>query len=257
MKLTVAVIQYDVPHNPHDSATKLAQLVKSAVNKGAKLIVAPETAIGEGGLARDTGVDFFGQLSDIARKYQAYLATSFYRKEREGFFNHGYIVNPKGEAILDHKKIYIAKPEKDNLGVIPGENVSITKSPIGKLGMLVCKDGFNRYSHFLYERFNKLGAEIICIPAWSIGWKELNTQEYVKSLYVYGAFASRSFILMADCINETFNSYGRSLIVSPVRGVLKEGSVDKEEILIETLDLSEIKKARSFDSWWQPKEKLF
>ena len=122
--------------------------------------------------------------------------------------------------------------------------------------MLVCKDGFNKYSHFLYDRFNKLGSEVICIPAWSIGWKELNTQEYVKSLYVYGAFASRSFILMADCINKTFNSYGRSLIVSPVRGVLKEGSADKEEILVETLDLTEVKKPRSFDSWWQPKKRL-
>jgi len=37
---------------------------------------------------------------------------------------------------------------------------------------------------------------------------------------------------------------------------LKEGSPDKEEILIEELDLEEVKKAREFDSWWQPKKRV-
>jgi len=34
---------------------------------------------------------------------------------------------------------------------------------------------------------------------------------------------------MSDCTNKFLNAYGRSLIVSPIQGVLKEGSVDKEE----------------------------
>jgi len=101
-----------------------------------------------------------------------------------------------------------------------------------------------------------LGIEIICIPTWSIGWKEMNTEEYVKALYVYGAFTSRSFILMSGNLNMSFNSYGRSLIVSPIKGILKEGSSNHKEILYEELDLDEVAKARKFDSWWQPKKKI-
>jgi predicted amidohydrolase len=170
--------------------------------------------------------------------------------------NQGYIMGPDGKPALEHKKMYPAKPEVENLGVIAGKTLAIAQTKIGKLGMLICKDGFNRYSHFLYEKLGQLGVEIICIPSWSIGWKEVNTQEYVKGLYVYGAFASRAFVLMSDCINKSFNSYGRSLIVSPIRGVLKEGSVDREEMLIEELDLDEVAKARKFDSWWQPKKRI-
>ena len=84
----------------------------------------------------------------------------------------------------------------------------------------------------------------------------MNTQEYVKALYVYGAFASRSFILVSGNLNIATNSFGRSLIVSPIRGVLKEGSINHKEILYEELDLDEVTKAREFDSWWQPKKKL-
>lgn len=108
----------------------------------------------------------------------------------------------------------------------------------------------------MYERFNQLGVEIICIPTWSLSWKEINNQEYVKALYVYGAFASRAFILMSGNLNVSSGSFGRSLIVSPIKGVLKEGSVNHKEILYDELDLDEVAKAREFDSWWQPKEKV-
>ena len=84
MNLTVAVLQYDVPDKPEKSKEKLEQMVKLAVKKEARLVVAPETAIGEGMVARDTGEDFFPTLSNIAQKHQVYIATSLYKKEQEG-----------------------------------------------------------------------------------------------------------------------------------------------------------------------------
>lgn len=157
---------------------------------------------------------------------------------------------------MDFRKIYPAKPEIDNLGVVSGDTLNIIDTPIGKLGMIICKDGFNKYSYFLYQKLNEFGVDIVCIPTWTIGWKEMNTQEYVKANFVYGAFASRAFVLMSDCTNKFLNAYGRSLIVSPIQGVLKEGSVDKEEILTAEIDLEEVKRAREFDSWWQPKKQI-
>ena len=256
MKVKVAVLQYDVPEKTDESFLKLDEMVDKAVKMGAKLVVAPETAVGEAGETKETGIDHLPRLADIAHRHKVYLATSYYKKDGDRFFNQGYIVAPDGNPVVGHKKVYPAKPEVDNLGVVAGGEVNVAETEIGKLGMLICKDGFNRHSHFLYEKLGELGAEIVCIPNWSIGWKEINTQEYVKGMYTYGTFASRAFVLMSDCINKSFNSYGRSLIISPVRGVLKEGSVDKEEILVEELDLDEVKKAKEFDSWWQPKERI-
>ena len=255
MKVKVAVLQYDVPNISEAAFKKLDELVMQASWAGAELIVAPETAIGEVGELKEKDIDYLLSLTEIAKKHKVYLATSFYTKKNDKYYNQGHIISPQGKSIVAHRKIYPAKPEIENIGVVAGRTLEVKKTEIGKLGMLICKDGFNKFSHFLYDKFNQLGAEIICIPTWSIGWKEMNTQEYVKALYIYGAFASRAFILMSGNLNVSSNSYGRSLIVSPIRGVLKEGSANHKEILYEELDLDEVPKARDFDSWWQPKKK--
>jgi predicted amidohydrolase len=255
MKVKVAVLQYDVPEETEASFKKLEEMVMQAAWAGAKLIVAPETAVGELAKIKDDDVDYLPRLSDIAKKHDVYLAISFYIREKGKFFERGHIISPKGKSVVSHRKIYLAKPEVE-ADIQGGNTLESASTDIGKLGMLICKDGFNRYSHFLYEKLNDLGAEITCIPTWSLGWKELNSQEYIKALYVYGAFASRSFFLVSGNLNKTTDSFGRSLIISPVRGVLKEGSVNHKEILYEELDLDEVKKAREFDSWWQPKKKV-
>jgi len=256
MKLKVAVLQYEVPEESDASFKKLDELVSQATWANAKLVVAPETAVGDVGELKEKDVNYLPRLVEIAKKNKIFLSTSFYTKDKGKFFNQGHIISPEGKSVVSHRKMYPAKPEIENIGVVAGSSLEVKKTEIGKLGMLICKDGFNKYSHFLYDKFNTLGAEIICIPTWSIGWKEINTQEYVKALFVYGAFTSRAYVLMSGNLNKSFNSYGRSLIVSPIRGVLKEASTDRKEILYEELDLDEVKKAREFDTWWQPKKRV-
>jgi predicted amidohydrolase len=254
MKVRVAVLQYDVPEDTDTSFKKLDELVGNAVWSAVKLVVAPETAVGNiKELTKET--DYLKRLAEISQKHNIYLATSYYNLDKGKIYNQGVIIDPEGKNILSHKKIYLAIPEVEDK-VIPGDKIETTQTDIGKLGMLVCKDGFNRYSHFLYDKLNDLGVEIICIPTWSLGWKEMDTQEYVKALYVYGSFASRAFILMSGNLNMSTKSFGRSLIISPVRGVLKEASKDHKEILVEELDLNEVSRTREFDSRWQSKRKV-
>jgi predicted amidohydrolase len=257
MKVKVAVLQYDCPPESESSFGKLNEMVMQAAWAGAKLIVAPETAVGNADEVKmGNAADYFPKLAEIAKKHHVYLATSYYLNAKGHIYNKGCIISSEGNPVVSHHKIYTAKPEAENLGVTGGDSLEVGNSDIGKLGMLICKDATNKYSHFLYEKFNVLGAEIICVPNWSIDWKEINTQEYSKSMFTYGAFISRAFVLRSGNLNKFLNSYGRSLIVSPIRGVLKEGSTEHKEILYEELDLDEVKKAREFDSWWQPKEKV-
>lgn len=256
MKVKVAVLQYNVPESSEDAFKKFEGMVNKASWMGAKLVVAPETAIGNSSEVKESGVDYLPQLQEIAKKYKVFLSTSYYSKKKGKFYNQGYIVSPQAKVVVSHKKIYPAKPEVDEIGVLPGKKLEVAKTPIGKLGMLICKDGFNRHSHFLYEKFNKLGVEIICIPSWSLGWRQMDTHEYVSALYTYGAFASRAFILLSGNTNPATSSYGRSMIISPINGVIAQTSETKKEILVEELDLGEIERARKFDSWWQPKTRI-
>jgi predicted amidohydrolase len=256
MKVKVGVAQYEAPEVVQESIKKLEEMAKKAKQAGAELVVMPETAIGMLGDVKEAATDYLPELQRIARTCEIAVATSFYIKDNGKYFNQGYLVSPEGEVWNKHRKIYLAPPEREQDGISEGREVKVAKAKMGKIGMLICKDGFNKYSHFLYEKLNKLGAEIVCVPTWSLGTWEINTQEYVKALYVYGAFMSRTFVLLSGNLNKSTKSFGRSLIISPIDGVIKEGSVDKEEILVAEIDLEQVKHARAFDAWWQPKERV-
>jgi predicted amidohydrolase len=255
MKVTVAVAQYDVPDSMQASLDKLASIGHQAVGVGVQLLVVPETSIGLLTEAKNKAEYLLTGLQTIARECGLFLATSFYRPDQTDIVNQGYVVAADGSIALEHKKLYLASTELED-GVSPGYQLENVTTPLGKLGMLVCKDGFNRYSHFLYERLATLGTDITCVPAWSLGWPEMNTEEYIKAFYTYGAFLSRSFVLVSGTINRATNSFGRSLIVSPIRGVIEEGSRDREELLVQELDLDEVRQARIFDTSWQPKKRI-
>ncbi|MFC1790371.1 carbon-nitrogen hydrolase family protein [Patescibacteria group bacterium] len=255
-RIKVAVAQYEVPGSTKDSIKKLNQVASLAEKKEAKLLVAPETAIGMLGDVKSSGRDCLPDLQEAARKNNINIATSFYIKEKDKFYNQGYIVSNSGEVINSHRKIYLAPPEREQDGISPGKKLTVSKSRLGNLAMLICKDGFNKYSHFLYKKLGQQKTDIVCLPTWSLGMFKPSTQEYIKALFVYGAFTSRAFVLVSGNLNKETKSFGRSLIVSPIKGVLKEGSSDKEELLVQDLDLNEPKRARRFDSWWQPKKRV-
>lgn len=254
MKQKVAVAQYKVPLSIENSISKLSEIADRASKDGVQLLVAPETSIGMLADVKSVGKDYLSDLRMICRSCEIAIATSFYSEDKGKYVNQGYIVSPEGEVLHSHKKIYLAPPEKDNDGIQSGKTLGVSDTTLGKLGMLICKDGFNKYSHFLYEKFGEENVEVVCIPTWSIVWDEMDTSEYVKGLFVYGAFSSRSFVLVTGNLNK--GSFGRSLIISPIKGVLQEGSQDKEELLIEEIDLDEVKKAREFDEWWQPRKNI-
>ncbi len=255
-KIRVAVVQYDVPMSVESSFVKLDDLTREASRNSVQLLVVPETAIGMLGDVKSVGTDYLSRVQEIAQRNHIAFALSFYRRLNENYVNQGYIVSESGTVLHSTRKVYLAPPERDHDGITPGSEVTVSETPIGRLGMLICKDGFNRFSHFMYERLNQLGCEIMCVPTWSIGWKDFDVIPYVKSLYQYGAFASRAFVLVSGNLNTGTRSFGNSLIISPISGIVREGSPDKEEILIEDIDLNDVKKAREFDSWWQPNVRI-
>lgn len=256
MKVKVGVAQYEVPLSTDDSIKKLTKVAASASFFNVKILVAPETAIGMLGDVKEAARDYLPELVNITKQNKIYISSSFYQKDGDEFYNQGFVVSDKGEVVIKHRKIYLAPPEREEDGISPGSTLDLKNTEFGNLGMLICKDGFNDYSHFLYQKYNELKADIICIPTWSLTFKELNTQEYIKTLFTYGAFTSRAFVLVSGNLNVPTGSFGRAMIISPIRGVITEGSTNHEELLVEELDLDEVVNARKFHSWWQPKAKV-
>lgn len=254
MKVKVAVLQYVVPEDADSPFTKLDEMVGNAVWSGAKLVVAPEAAVGNV-KELDAKKDHLSRLCKLAQKHAVFLATSLYSSEKGEIYNQGHIISPEGKPVLSHKKIYIADCDKNKAPVKKGNKLEVVDTRIGKLAMLICKDGFTKYSHFLYDRLNKLGAEIICIPSKSVGVKEVDLGEYSKANFVYGSFTSRAFVLISNIASSSSHPHIGSMIISPDIGVVKEAVVGRKEILSEELDLNDVTRTREFDSHWQPDKK--
>ena len=72
-------------------------MVAKAAKLGAQLIVAPETAVGEAMDSKKSGKDYLPELSAMATK----------------------------------NNVYLAKPEIEDLGVMPGSDLRVGKSKIG------------------------------------------------------------------------------------------------------------------------------
>jgi predicted amidohydrolase len=255
MKIKVAVAQYVIPEAVEESLAKLESMAQEAKSRGADLIVAPECGLGYWAQLREHDRDFLPDLQSIAKRNSIAISTTFYRKDHSEYFNQGFVVSKTGEVLHSHKKIYIATPEEEeNLSC--GKDISVVDSYLGRLGMLICKDAFVTHSHYFYEKFFEWETELLCIPMWSLKW-EIFTEEQRKAYIVYAAFRSRAFVVMSSNLNPETGSFGRSMIISPIYGVLQEASADKEELLVQEIDLDEVKQARAYDAWWQPKKKLY
>jgi len=73
MKVKVAVLQYDCPMDSGESFTKLDEMLLKAVKLGAKLVVAPETAVGDVAGVKKTGEDYFPRISALVKNIKSIL----------------------------------------------------------------------------------------------------------------------------------------------------------------------------------------
>ncbi|WKZ24375.1 MAG: nitrilase-related carbon-nitrogen hydrolase [Candidatus Dojkabacteria bacterium] len=98
MNVVGAVLQYDCPESVELSIVKLEEMVARAKKTGAQLVVAPETSIGMFADVSKTGTDYLPFICNISKKYEVFLATSFYRKANDGnIYNQGYLINQISE----------------------------------------------------------------------------------------------------------------------------------------------------------------
>lgn len=256
MKYKVAVVQYDVPDTHEKCLNKMEEILKYVKKKDVKLIVFPETALSFLANVKKYSENTTPILVDLAKKYQIHLSLSIYKKEKDKFVNQGLLISDSGDILIKQNKIYLAPPERDNDGITSGNDIKVSNSNIGNLGMLICKDSFNKYSHFIYEKFNDLKVNVITIPTWSLGIFPVINEFYVQGLITYGSFISRAFVLVSGNLNKETKSFGKAMIVDPELGVIAMGSNNKEEILIKEIDISRTDKLREFDTKWQAEKRV-
>lgn len=233
---TAAAIQIAPTPGPLTSASIEANIAKAVdfvercvASTGAELVVLPETVTTgfTPGITPAELWDLVDQipgrltdpLSDVAARLKIHLIHATYeRGENRGeIYNSSILIGPQGQILGVYRKTHPFCTELLSRGgwVIPGDEVAVIETELGKIGMIICFDGD-------YPELSRiqalLGAEVIARPSALLRsadiWELTNrARAYDNHVFVIGANAVGS-----DPVGTLY--FGNSMIVTPIAEVI-------------------------------------
>ena len=151
-----------------ENCREFAPLIEDAAKQKADLVVLPETLTFFGtGLdyaacaesIPGPSTDFFGKL---AKKHDLYIVAGLIERDGHLIYNVAVLLAPDGSIAGKYRKVTLPRGEIEK-GVAPGKDYPIFETRFGKLGMMVCYDGF--FPEVARQLSNR-GAEVIAWPVW-------------------------------------------------------------------------------------------
>ncbi|MFV1964562.1 MAG: carbon-nitrogen hydrolase family protein [Pirellulaceae bacterium] len=145
-----------------------APLIAEAAAKGADLVVLPETLTyyGSGREYVDCAepipgpsTKYFGRL---AKQHDLYIVAGLIEREGHLAYNVAALIGPDGGLVGKYRKVTLPRGEIEQ-GVMPGDDYPVFETRFGKVGMMICYDGF--FPEVARELSNR-GAEVIAWPVW-------------------------------------------------------------------------------------------
>jgi predicted amidohydrolase len=167
-KVRLATVHY-VPHGGKtamDSCRQFALFIAEAARQKADLVVLPETltATGNGLSYLDAAqpipgpaTDYFGEL---ARKHGLYLVAGLVERDKHLIYNVAVLLGPDGKLVGKYRKVALPRTEIE-AGIMPGHDYPVFETRFGKVGMMVCYDGFFPE---VARQLSLHGAEVIAFP---------------------------------------------------------------------------------------------
>jgi predicted amidohydrolase len=143
-------------------------LIAQAAAQKADLVVLPETLTyyGMGKSPAEVAepipgpsTDYFGRL---AKEHDLYIVAGLYERDEHLVYNVAVLLGPDGSVAGKYRKVTLPRNEVSS-GVAPGEDYPVFETRFGKLGMMVCYDGF--FPEVARQLTNR-GAEVIAWPVW-------------------------------------------------------------------------------------------
>src|SRR5207302_6418672 len=101
--------------------------------------------------------DYFGTL---AKRYHLHVVVSLYERDGPVVYNACVLLGPDGKLIGKYRKVCLPHSEIE-AGVAPGNDYPVFDTKLGKVGMMVCYDGFFPE---VARQLSNHGAEVIAFP---------------------------------------------------------------------------------------------
>ncbi len=153
---------------PQEKREQFGPLIEEAARQKAEFVVLPETltyyATGKtfaecAESIPGPSTKYFGSL---AKKHDLYLVAGLLERDKHLIFNVAVLMGPDGQVVGKYRKVTLPRGEIEG-GITPGKSYPVFETRFGKVGMMVCYDGF--FPEVARELSNR-GAEIIAWPVW-------------------------------------------------------------------------------------------
>lgn len=169
-KVRLATIHYRPQggKTPADKCQLFQPLIEEAAEKKADFVVLPETLTfyGMPGTYSDysepipgPSTEYFGQL---AKKHDLHIVAGLLERDKHLVYNVAVLIGPDGKIIGKYRKVTLPRGEIE-AGITPGNDYPVFDTRFGKVGMMICYDGF--FPEVARELSSR-GAEVIAWPVW-------------------------------------------------------------------------------------------
>lgn len=248
----IAAIQMNSRSDVQKNLDTAAGLIKQAAEMGAQVIVLPEMFAVMGALPRDKLKvrerfghgpiqDFLAQQSLQNKVWLVGGTIPITSEDANKIYAACLIYNSQGMVVARYDKIHLfdasidagAEVYQESSDTVPGQQIVVVDSPVGKLGVAVCYD--IRFPE-LFRTMLAQGAEVFAIPtAFTVKtgqahWEVLTRARAIENLcYVVAACQTGTH-------DNGRKTYGHSIIIDPwgaVNGQLEGG----EGIITAEIDL--------------------
>jgi predicted amidohydrolase len=154
--------------SPMENCREFAPLIADAAKQKADLVVLGETITFVGVSKKPHEVaeaipgpstEYFGTL---AKEHGLYIVVGLYERAGHLVYNVAVLVGPDGKVAGKYRKVCLPRDEITG-GVTSGRDYPVFDTKFGKLGMMVCYDGF--FPEVARE-LSARGAEVIAWPVW-------------------------------------------------------------------------------------------
>lgn len=228
----VAAAQMESTGDLNENFQQIENLVQEAIHKKAIMVVLPEDCLTLGmenneKLKASQDKTLVPKMAEIARKYKIWLVAGsipIYERDKL-FYSTLFVFDDSGEIKAQYQKIHLfdakvhGKEYNESKTVLPGHNVCVSTSPLGKMGLSICYDV--RFPE-LYRNMVSLGAEIFLIPS---AFTPETGDEHWHLLVQARAVENMCYVIAAGQDGKRANgegTYGHTIIVGPWGEILAE-----------------------------------